>query len=93
MLFRSGGHAIREELVEDLIQLSVPDDELLAVHESLDKLAAVNAQAARLVMLRYFAGFTIPEAAEQLGVSPRKADQIWVYARAWLAAEISRPHG
>ena len=34
--------------------------------------------------LRYFAGFTIPEAAEMLEVSPRKANQLWAYAKAWL---------
>ena len=86
---KHGGELVREGLVEDLISLPVPSEELLAVHESLDKLTAVNSQAAALVKLRYFAGFTIPEAAEQLNVSARKANQIWVYARAWLAAEIS----
>jgi DNA-directed RNA polymerase specialized sigma24 family protein len=52
-----------------------------------------NHTAAELVKLRYFAGFTIPEAAQELGISPRRADQIWAYARAWLIAEIGGETG
>ena len=59
-------------------------DELVAVSEALDRLAKSNAQAAELVKLRFFAGLTNEEAAAALGVSPRKATQIWAYARAWL---------
>ena len=50
--------------------------------------AEADAQSAELVKLRYFAGLTIPQAAEALGISPRKADPIWAYARAWLRQEI-----
>ena len=63
-------------------------EELLAVHEALDRLAAVEARAAELVKLRYFAGFTNKEAAEILGVSPRTADNLWAYGRAWPAVEM-----
>ena len=45
-----------------------------------------DAQAAELVKLRYFAGLTLPQAAETLGVSPRTADRLWAYAKAWLQA-------
>lgn len=86
---KHGGEMQRELLVEEAIELTAPADELLAVHDALDELEEKNQQAATLVKLRYFGGFTIPEAAEQLGVSPRKANQIWAYARAWLAAEIA----
>ena len=71
----------------DLVAPSTPD-EVLAVHEALEGLAATNAAAAHLVKLRYFAGMTIPEAAETLSVSPRKADQLWSYARVWLLAAM-----
>ena len=55
---------------------------------ALDRLAAADPAAAELVKLRYFAGLSIAEAAEILGVSPRTADRLWTYARAWLRREI-----
>ncbi len=61
-----------------------PDADLLALDEQLSLLAAEDREAAELVQLRYFAGLTLPEAAEALGVSPRTADRLWAYARAWL---------
>jgi RNA polymerase sigma factor (TIGR02999 family) len=61
---------------------------LLALDEALDRLTAANPQAGALVKLRYFAGFTNVEAAGLLGISPRKAQQIWAYARAWLLEEL-----
>jgi RNA polymerase sigma factor (TIGR02999 family) len=61
---------------------------LLALDEALDRLTAANPQAGELVKLRYFAGFTNVEAAGLLGISPRKAQQIWAYARAWLLEEL-----
>ena len=86
---RHGGGLRRQESILESIALPVPSEELLSVHEALGKLEATNQAAADLVKLRYFAGFTIPEAAERIGISARKANQIWTYARAWLAAEIS----
>ena len=64
------------------------DDELLAVHEVLDKLAAEAPQKAELVKLRYFVGMTFEEAAETLGISVATAKRHWAYARAWLYEEI-----
>jgi RNA polymerase sigma factor (TIGR02999 family) len=77
-----------EELHESRIELPVPQDEILAVHEALDGLAAEDATAAQVVKLRYFVGMTIPEIAEALGISPRSADRHWVFARAWLKGAI-----
>jgi RNA polymerase sigma factor (TIGR02999 family) len=65
------------------------DDDLLALSDALDRLADTNPRAAELVKLRYFAGLTGREAAEALGISPRKADQVWAYARAWLLDRIN----
>jgi RNA polymerase sigma factor (TIGR02999 family) len=65
-------------------------DEVMAIDEALSKLESQNAVAAQLVKLRYFAGFSLREAAAALDVSSRKADQIWAYARAWLMAEIGK---
>ena len=63
-------------------------DDLLALDDALNRLATNDSQAAELVKLRYFAGLTIPQAAEALGISPRKADMLWSFARAWLRREI-----
>jgi RNA polymerase sigma factor (TIGR02999 family) len=65
-------------------------DELVALSDALDLLESANAQAAELVKLRYFAGLTNDQAACALGVSPRKANQIWAYARAWLLESLGR---
>ena len=62
--------------------------DLLALDEALDKLAAEDPRSAELVKLRYFAGLSIDEAAEALGISPRTADRRWAYARAWLRQEM-----
>ncbi|HUD81981.1 MAG TPA: ECF-type sigma factor [Candidatus Saccharimonadales bacterium] len=77
-----------EELHESRIEAPVPQDEILAVHEALDALAAEDATAAEVVKLRYFVGMTIPEIAEVLEISPRSADRHWVFARAWLKVAI-----
>ncbi|MFI5454536.1 MAG: ECF-type sigma factor [Isosphaerales bacterium] len=65
-----------------------PAEELLAVDAALERLAAADSTAAELVKLRYFAGLSIVQAAEILGISPRTADRLWSYARAWLRREI-----
>jgi RNA polymerase sigma factor (TIGR02999 family) len=86
---KRGGGLERQELEPD--QLVAPEirEDLLALDEALTRLAAVNPQAAQLVQLRYFAGLPIPEAAQTLGISPRTADRLWAYARAWLHQEIT----
>jgi len=66
------------------------DDQLLAVHEALDKLAAQHQLAAELVKLRYFVGMTIEESAQALGISVRTANHYWAHARAWLFHELKR---
>jgi RNA polymerase sigma factor (TIGR02999 family) len=66
-----------------------PDDELFAVHESLDSLAQLDRRKAELVKLRYFAGLSLEQAAVALGVSVPTVKRDWVYARAWLFKEIS----
>ena len=85
---KRGGELVRHELHEFEIVTQVKHDEIIAIDEALEKLEAQHAAAAQLVKLRYFAGMTIPECAEALGISSRKADQLWAYARAWLLAEM-----
>ena len=60
------------------------------LYAALDRLTKEDGQSAQLVKLRYFAGLTIPEAAEVLGISPRKADSLWSFARAWLRREMAK---
>ncbi len=84
-------HGGAEHVDADEIEIAAPsrDDELLAVHEALDALAAHDARKAELVKLRYFAGLTIDEAAGLLGISAPTAKRDWAYARAWLFRAIS----
>jgi RNA polymerase sigma factor (TIGR02999 family) len=86
---KHGGGRAREA---DGCDLPAPErpERLLALDEALDRLAASNPGAAELVKLRYFAGFTNAEAASLLGISPRKANQVWAYARAWLGEELAQ---
>jgi RNA polymerase sigma factor (TIGR02999 family) len=63
---------------------------LLALDEALTRLAAVEPQAAELVHLRYFAGRTVGEAADLLGLSLRSAHRLWAYAKAWLLQDLER---
>ena len=85
---RHGGDQQRVEL--EGVEVAAPggDDELLAVNEALDKLAAQNKVEAELVKLRYFVGMTLEEAAQVLNISARTADTYWAHARAWLYREI-----
>ncbi len=86
---KHGGGLGRVDL--DAAQPEAPDPrhDLVALDEALTRLAAEDQQAARLVELRYFAGLSIPEAAQALGTSPRTADRLWAYARAWLYRDLS----
>jgi RNA polymerase sigma factor (TIGR02999 family) len=85
---KHGGDRDREELATSRIAAPEVSADLLALDEALELLAEHDPQSAELVKLRYFAGLTIPQAAEVLGVSPRQADFIWSFARAWLRREI-----
>jgi RNA polymerase sigma factor (TIGR02999 family) len=67
--------------------------DVLALHESLEKLAVFDPQQARIVELRYFAGLTIDEAAEVVGVSAATVEREWTIAKAWLRANLSAESG
>ena len=85
---KAGGGRARCDL--DALEIALPEipEDLLALDEALNKLAASDKKAADLVHLRFFAGLPLPEAARLLGISPRTADRLWAYARAWLHQEI-----
>ncbi len=88
---KRGGDRDREAV--DLLEIASPQprEDLLDLDVALNKLAGVDPQAVALVQLRYFAGLTLPEAAQALGISPRSADRLWAYARAWLKDELQSP--
>jgi RNA polymerase sigma factor (TIGR02999 family) len=65
-----------------------PEVDILAVHEALERLAAFDAQQARIVELRFFGGLSIDEAAEALGVGHATVEREWGLARAWLRNEL-----
>jgi len=84
---KRGGDWSRVELPDPAVPID--DSNLIALDQALAEFAAVDAEAAELVQLRYFTGLTIPQAAEALGISARTADRSWAYARAWLFHRIS----
>lgn len=86
---KHGGDRRRIELGDVPESPPSPRDDLIALDAALTRLAAEDPQAARLVELRHFAGLTVPEAAQVLGVSPRTADRVWAFARAWLHRELT----
>ena len=85
---RSGG-LVRNDLDQSQIASPDVDDDILALDQALDKLAE-RARVADLVKLRYFSGLTIKQAAQALSISPRTADSLWAYGRAWLKTELER---
>jgi len=87
---RHGGDASFVPLDELAIAAPGDDDEILAVHEALEKLAQHDKEKAELVKLKYFAGLTTEEAAGVLGLAEPTARRHWEYARAWLFREIRR---
>jgi RNA polymerase sigma factor (TIGR02999 family) len=85
---KHGGGLVRQDL--DGVQLAAPglSEDLEALDEALDRLAEKDPVKADLVKLRHFAGLTIEEAAQALGISITTANRYWAYARAWLHQEI-----
>jgi len=81
----------RQRIDIDDVELSVKEsaEDILAMDEALAKLAQEDCAVAELVKLRYFAGLTLEQSAELLGVSTRTANRYWAYARAWLYQEIT----
>jgi RNA polymerase sigma factor (TIGR02999 family) len=68
----------------------VPDDQLLALDEALDRLVTVESRAAEVVKLCFFVGLTQEQAAKELGVSLATVERLWAFARAWLFREIEK---
>jgi RNA polymerase sigma factor (TIGR02999 family) len=86
---KHGGDLARVDLAEADLACRMPAEELIALDEAMTRLDAEDPLKARLVRLRFFAGLSLEEAAEILGVSAVTAKRYWRYARAWLHREVS----
>jgi RNA polymerase sigma factor (TIGR02999 family) len=87
---RHGGGQIRDDA--DILVIAAPDvdERMLAVHEALNRFTLVDKEKAEVVKLRYFAGMSVEESAQALGVSERTIRRHWDFARAWLFTAISK---
>jgi RNA polymerase sigma factor (TIGR02999 family) len=86
---KRGGGRQRVNLEDAVSYVPEPADDLLSLNEALDRLAREDPKKGELVKLRYFAGLSVQEAADVLGISRATADRYWAYAKAWLYCEMS----
>ena len=87
---KHGGELERLDLDAVELPLPMPDEELLALDEGLDRLATVDTRAADVVKLCFFVGLTQEQAGRELGVSLATAERLWAFARAWLFKEVQK---
>jgi RNA polymerase sigma factor (TIGR02999 family) len=87
---KQGGNLERVDVEEVEIPAPMPDDDLLAMNDALDRLTALEPHAAEVVKLCFYVGLTQAQAAEHLGVSVARAERLWAFARAWLFQEIEK---
>jgi RNA polymerase sigma factor (TIGR02999 family) len=87
---KRGGQLERLDVNEVEIASPLPDDQLLALDEALDRLSKEDPRAAEIVKLCFFVGLTQQEVAQHLGASVSTVERSWAYARAWLFREINR---
>jgi RNA polymerase sigma factor (TIGR02999 family) len=85
---KRGSERRRVDFDQVEIALDTDDEQLIAIDEALSQLAAEDPEAAQLVNLRFFAGLTMKEAADALGLALRTAERQWTYARSWLYARL-----
>jgi RNA polymerase sigma factor (TIGR02999 family) len=89
---RYGGGQVRADVDVEEVEILAPakEEELLEVHEVLDRFAVDHPEKAEVVKLRYFAGLTIEEAAGVMGISAATAKRHWAFARMWLFREVTK---
>ncbi|HVS38082.1 MAG TPA: ECF-type sigma factor [Gemmataceae bacterium] len=88
-LKRGGAVEVRRDVDLDLLAAPEPGEDLIALDEALERLAAKDPVKAEVVKLRFFVGLSSQETALALGISRATADRYWNYARAWLYRDIS----
>jgi RNA polymerase sigma factor (TIGR02999 family) len=87
---RHGGELERVDIDSVALPLPIPDEELVALDDALDKLATVDTRAAEVVKLSYFVGLTHPQTAQEMEVSLSTVERLWSFARAWLFDEMQK---
>jgi RNA polymerase sigma factor (TIGR02999 family) len=90
---KAGGGRHRVDLEDVDWNVGTPPDDLLTLNDALQKLEQIDKVKSDLVKLRFFAGLTIPQVAQVLGVSSSTADNYWAYARCWLRVEMTGEGG
>jgi len=85
---RHGGDMERADMELDLIESSVPDERIVAIHEALEALEELDPLKARLVKLKYFVGLENRKTADALDISLSSVERYWAYCKAWLMKEI-----
>jgi RNA polymerase sigma factor (TIGR02999 family) len=86
---KHGGGRQHEPVDLDALSAGIPDQELLALHDALERFSSHDPVKAQLVDLRFFGGMSLPEIAEHLRISLSTAERGWRYARAWLYTAMS----
>ena len=86
---KRGGGQDKIDIADAELPIEAPSDNLVALDEAMEKLAQQDKVKADLVKLRYFAGLTIEQTADILGISNTTAKRHWTYARAWLYRQIN----
>jgi RNA polymerase sigma factor (TIGR02999 family) len=87
---KHGGELERVDLDTVEVPLPLPEDDLIALDEALDRLMELDRRAAEIVKLCFFAGLTQQQAANELGVSLATAERLWTFARTWLFKEVKK---
>jgi len=86
---KRGGQAERVPLTVAADALAVPQADVIAIHEALDRLEALDARKSRIVELKFYGGLTTSEISEVMEISPATIEREWSFARAWLYDVIS----
>ncbi|MCI0360923.1 MAG: ECF-type sigma factor [Planctomycetaceae bacterium] len=86
---KRGAQCLRVDLDSACMVQEPPSLDILALDEGLAKLALTEPVKAELVKLRFFAGLTMPQAAEALGISLATAERYWMFSKAWLYSELA----
>jgi RNA polymerase sigma factor (TIGR02999 family) len=89
---KRGGGMVKEDISVDHVLIADEPTEIETLDEGMNELEKIDPQTAELVKLRFYAGLTIPKAAQLMGISPRKANFLWAYGRAWLRTWLLDQH-